>query len=106
MKAIKILFILMLLFTPPAVLQAEFTFTTNNGTLTIWRYTGTNSGDVTIPDSTNGYPVTRIGDSAFEDFTSLTSITIGNSVTDIGDGAFQNCTGLTQVTIGNSLTNI
>ncbi len=55
----------------------------------------------TIPDS-----VTTIGDKAFYDCASLTSITIPDSVATIGDGAFRDCTGLTSVTIGNSVTTI
>ena len=50
--------------------------------------------------------VTSIGDSAFEDCTGLTSITIPNSVTSIGDWAFRDCEGLTSITIGNSVTSI
>jgi hypothetical protein len=46
-------------------LQAQFAFTTNNGAITITGYTGTNT-TVIIPSTTNGYPVNRIGDYAFE----------------------------------------
>ena len=56
---------------------------------------------VTIPDS-----VTIIGRYAFENCTSLTSVTIPNSVTSIGDYAFYNCTSLTSVTIPDSVTSI
>ena len=83
----------------------DYTYITNNGTITITKYTGS-GGDVTIPDTINGLPVTSIGDSAFSDCTSLTSITMPNSVTEIGDGAFVRCSGLTNVTIGNSVTSI
>ena len=56
---------------------------------------------VTIPNS-----VTSIGYGAFSECTGLTSVTIPNSVTSIGYGAFSDCTGLTSVTIGNSVTSI
>jgi hypothetical protein len=43
------------------------------------------------------YKVTSIGDSAFYNCDSLTSVTIPDSVTSIGDSAFEGCTGLTTV---------
>ena len=43
--------------------------------------------------------VTSIGNDAFGNLNSLTSITIPDSVTSIGDEAFHNCTGLTSVTV-------
>ena len=52
----------------------------------------------------HGY--TNIGDCAFYNCYSLTSITIPNSVTSIGDFAFYNCPNLTSIVIPNSVTNI
>ena len=89
----------------PTVAQAQFTYTTKNSTVTITGYTGP-GGAVTIPANINGYPVTGIGNYAFDACHSLTSVTIGNNVTSIGDWAFEYCTNLTRVTIPNSVTSI
>ena len=68
------------------------------------------SGAITIPTSvmynTAAYSVTSIGDEAFDNCRSLTSVTIPNSVTSIGNSAFADCNGLTSITIPNSVTSI
>ena len=95
-----------LLLALPAVVQAEdYTYTTNNGTITITGYTGS-GGAVSIPSMINGLQVTSIGYYAFYNCAGLSSVTTPNSVTSIGDAAFYNCTNLTSVTIGNSVTSI
>jgi hypothetical protein len=91
---------LLLLLALPAAVQAQFTFTTNNGVITITGYTGS-GGAVTIPSTTNGYPVTSIGAYAFES-AGLTSVIIPDSVTSIGDDPFGNCESLTAITMGAS----
>ena len=47
-----------------------------------------------------------IANSAFDDCSSLTSITIPSSVTSIGNWAFARCSGLTSITIPNSVKRI
>ena len=55
-----LLLALMAMLVLPAVLRAQdYTFTTNNNALTITKYNGS-GGAVTIPDTTNGLPVTSI----------------------------------------------
>jgi hypothetical protein len=95
----------LLLLTPPAALQAQFQFVTNNGAITITKYTGS-GGAVIIPDTTNGLPVTIIGSRAFSGGDDLISVTIPNTVNSIGDYAFADCSSLTSVTIGTNVTSI
>ena len=49
------------------------------------------AGDLAIPQSLGGYPVTAILAGAFGDCTGLTSVTIPDSVTEIDYGAFSGC---------------
>ena len=56
---------------------------------------------ISIPNS-----VTAISNYAFEECNNLTNVTIPNSVTTIGSSAFSGCSGLTSVTIPNSVTSI
>ncbi len=62
--------------------------------------------DIVIPSKYNGKEVTVIGESAFEFYTGLTSITIGKNVTSIENSAFANCSGVTSVTMGENVVSI
>ena len=66
--------------------------------------------DVIIPASVdyNGttYSVTTIGEEAFYDYSSLTSVNIPNCVTSIGEMAFYGCSSLASIAIPNSVTTI
>jgi len=55
----------LLLLALPIAAQAQFTYMTQNGAVTITGYTGP-GGNVTIPSAINGLPVTSIGDEAFQ----------------------------------------
>lgn len=65
-------------------------------TVTITKYTGTES-TVILPSTINSWPVTKIGEDAFQDNTTITSVTIPANVTEIGSNAFAGCTNLTSV---------
>lgn len=72
----------------------DFTFDATTGT--IKKYNG-NDTVVVIPPTINSWPVTKIGEDAFQDNTTITSVTIPASVTEIGSNAFAGCTNLTSV---------
>lgn len=65
-------------------------------TVTITKYTGKES-TVILPSTINSWPVTKIGEDALKDHTTITSVTIPASVTEIGANAFAGCTNLTSV---------
>ena len=60
-------------------------------------------GHLDIPNEINGKKVVSIGDSAFKNCTSFTSVTIPDSVTSIGDYAFLGCSELTYNEYDNGL---
>ena len=59
--------------------------------------------ELVIPKYIDGYEVTSIGDDAFWNCESLTSITIPESVKSIGNNAFWNCSGLTSITYNSTI---
>src|SRR5262249_13395965 len=90
--------------------------TNTNGTITITGYTGP-GGDVVIPSTIAGLPVTSIGDAAFSfvnptgqssmtGLSNMTSVTIPDAVTNLGEGAFTGCPNLANISIGKGITTI
>lgn len=74
-------------------------------TVTITKYTGTES-TVILPSTINSWPVTKIGEDALKDNTTITSVTIPGSVTEIGANAFAGCTNLTSVHYEGDWSNL
>ena len=74
-------------------------------TVTITKYTGTES-TVILPSTINSWPVTKIGEAALKDNTTITSVTIPANVTEIGSNAFADCTNLTSVTYGGDWSKL
>jgi hypothetical protein len=75
-------FLLASSFTKAADLS-DLTWTTTDGELTITDCDEAANGELVIPDTIEGNPVTSIGNNAFYRCTSLTSITILDGVTSI-----------------------
>lgn len=98
-------FLTLLFLLMPVVAHAQFNIITNNNTITIIGYDGLD-GDVTIPDTVDGLPVSDIGQLAFETSSVLTKVTIGNNVTNIGGTAFLSCSNLSDVIIPGNVSDI
>ena len=86
-----------------AVEGGYLTFDKKTGTVTDCDQSVTKAN---IPHTIKGVTVTCIGNDAFDNCRSLTSVTIPDSVMSIGDSAFRYCTSLTSVTIPDSVTSI
>lgn len=93
-----------LLFLPVGAM-AQFTCTTNNGTLTITGYSGS-AASLAIPAAINGYPVTGIGAGAFLRRSTLTNVLLPDSLVTIGDSAFASCFSLATINFPPNLASI
>jgi len=98
-----------------ATAQAQFSYNTNNGGITITGYTGScgpNHGGplggctVTVPCTINGLPVTSIGDSAFADATNVNEIILPDNLANIGSSAFSNCVWMDGIVMPANLPHI
>ena len=85
--------------------ELQFTYTIQNGGVTITSYTGKEKR-VILPSTIDGYPVVAVGDRAFMDQTILCEVILPDSVTSIGWFAFSGCVALENVSIPASVTTI
>lgn len=89
----------------PQTADFEFEHSDELGGAVITKYNGTDA-DVTIPDTLNGEPVVAIGEEAFGDNKTITSVVIPEGVTELQTGAFLGCRSLTSVSIPSTLAII
>ena len=97
----------MLVFSPVASAESSggWVYEVINGGALIVGYYGP-AGDITVPSSIGGYPVTGLNGELFMDNKSITGITIADSVFSIGGKAFSGCTNLTKIKLPSSLKTI
>ncbi len=102
--------ILSVVIIAPITASAEtseiFKYSVKDGKATITGYTSEPTGDLVIPDTLDGYPVTSVGNYAFECCTGLTGINIPNGIKSINWATFADCSGLKCIVIPKSVTSI
>ena len=82
-----------------ALTEGYYTYTITNGKATIIQVSTDISGDITVPSTLGGYPVTVIGEGAFYDCDGLTSINIPANITWIQYNVFAYCDNITKMTV-------
>ncbi|MBR2617315.1 MAG: leucine-rich repeat domain-containing protein [Clostridia bacterium] len=94
--------------TPSVDWDSVFTVNGTGETITGLTAYGKTLSKIEIPETLNGVQITAIGDSAFYDCDSLTTVTFGENsqLTSIGEDAFRNCSSLTEIVIPDSVTSI
>ena len=92
---------------PTALWDAKlrYCYTTDKDAATLTKYIGP-GGDVTIPDKIGGFPVVSIAESAFQNCTTLTSLTVPEGVKSIMGRAFDGCSRLTKVSLPASVASM
>ena len=84
----------------------DLTYTTTNGEITIIDCARWATGELIIPNTIDGHPITKIGNYAFRDCKDLTSITIPKGVTEIEVNGFKDCRSLTSITFRGDAPNL
>ena len=79
--------------------DGHYNYTVSNGEIRICSVAPNISGELVVPESIAGYPVTTIGTFAFNRLTNVTSIHLPSSLTTIENYAFMGCSSLESITI-------
>lgn len=107
-RSLLVLCIVLSMAVIPVSAQTKeyYTYSVSNGEATITKVDTSISGDIVVPDTLGGYPVTSIGDEAFWECTNIKSVVIPDSVRNIGRTAFAICRNLESVIIPTGITEI
>ena len=84
----------------------SYVLTNNNASVRIVGCNKAASGDLDIPSSINGLPVTEVEDSAFSNCDSLVNVTVPGSISVITGGQFRGCDLLETVTFAEGVSEL
>ena len=86
------------------LVSGDYTYQVQDGTAVITSYSGTDEA-LTVPNELGGYPVIKIGDSAFDGCKSLKEVELPDSLEEIGWYAFSS-SGIEKITLPANVTTI
>ena len=106
--AVFVVILTVCVFSTPANAYVEglYTYTVSNEEAVITNCNSSATGELIIPSTLGGYPVTAIDNGAFYYNTNVTKIIIPNSITKIGPRAFKDCSMLTDISMPNDISSI
>jgi len=88
-----------------AAVEGDLRYEFKDGEITITGLDGDQPAALTIPSEIRGYPVTRIGDNAFNGCTKIKEINLPSSLVSIGNSGLNN-TGVTELVIPEGVTTL
>lgn len=86
------------------LVKSDFSYKIESGCVTITAYKGSSS-NVIIPSTINGYPVTTIGEGAFQG-SRISTVKLPDSVHTVDWFAFSDCAALSQITVPASVKSV
>ncbi len=86
--------------------QLKYAKLVNDGVVFLLGCDPSVTGDLILPDTIDGLPLTKLGPNAFKDSTSLKSVVVPETVTEFGAGAFYGCSQLVSVNIPEVVTKL
>lgn len=112
-KALSILLsivILMCIFTTSmpsfALNYGSFSYEIVDDEAVITKYIGSNRTSITVPDTIKDIPVAAIAEGAFKGNTELTYVKVSEGIKDVGASAFENCTSLATISLPSTIIHI
>ncbi len=102
-KSLSILLSVLLLLSIPlsvtAATEGYYTYGIESDEAIVWKVDTSISGDIIIPSTLGGYPVTKLDEDAFQYCKNITSVTFPDTISSLREACFYGCESLKSITI-------